>query len=159
MSNIYQILENLDISYQKYEHPAVFTVEESEKYDFNIDCGKCKNLFLRNKKGDKHFLIILESTKTADLQALAKLLNETRLSFASPDRMMQYLGVTPGSVSPFGLIHDTQKHVHVVVDNALLKQNSLGYHPNINTQTLVISTRDFQKFLNWTQNSIIYADC
>jgi len=71
---------------------------------------------------------------------------------------MKYLKLTPGSVSPFGLINDAQKEVTVVVDNQLLTYQNLAFHPNINTQTLALKTEDFQKYLNWTGNKILYLD-
>jgi Ala-tRNA(Pro) deacylase len=158
MNNIYQILDKLGIKYEKHEHPAVFTVEESEKYDLKFDCGKTKNLFLRNKKGNRHYLIVLESSKRADINKLSTLLSESRFSFASPERMNKYLGLTPGSVSPFGLINDASKEVTAVIDQDLLKHEKLGFHPNINTATLAVKTNDFKKFLNWTGNKIVYLE-
>lgn len=158
MKDIYQTLKNLEIDYQKYDHPAVFTVEDAEKYYSGIDAGESKNLFLRNKKGDQHFLVVVKSTKKVDLKRLEGLLGTDKLSFASPERMMKYLGLTPGSVSPFGLINDSEKAVFVVVDKDLLEYKKVAFHPNINTATLVISIEDFNKFLNWAGNKVIYLD-
>lgn len=156
MEDIYQVLKDLKIDYQKHDHPAVFTVEEAEKYDRGIEGGKSKNLFLRNKKGDKHFLVVIKSEKRADLQVLAALVNESKLSFASPERMMEYLGLTPGSVSPFGLINNSDKSIVVVIDEDLLNEEKVGFHPNVNTATLVIKTLDFKKFLQWTGNKLLF---
>lgn len=158
MNDIYQILKQLGIKYEKFEHPAVYTVEEAQKYDRGIEAGKSKNLFLRNKKGNKHFLLIIESTKTADLKTLSSLLNENKLGFASPERLKEYLDLTPGSVSPFGLVNNKDKSVYVVVDNDLLNYPKLAFHPNINTATIVINTEDFKKFLTHTGNEIIFVD-
>ncbi len=156
MSHIYQILEDLKITFKKHEHTAVFTVAEGQKYDRGIEEGKSKNIFLRNKKGDKHYLVIVESSKRVDLKALASNLDEKRMSFAAPERLMELLGLTPGSVSPFGLINDKNKLVSVVVDEGLLKYKQVAFHPNINTATLIISTVDFKKFLEWTKNRVTY---
>jgi len=156
--DIYQVLQDLNINYKKFDHPAVFTVEESEKYDKGIDAGKCKNIFLRNAKGDRHFLVIIESHKRLDLQQLSDLLHESKLSFASEERLMQYLALTPGSVSPFGLIHNTDKTVRVIVDSDLMQYEKLAFHPNINTATLVITTENLKKFLDWTGNKIDYLE-
>ncbi len=158
MSTIEQALSNLGIKYKKYDHPPVFTVEEAKKYSINIGAGETKNLFLRNDKGDKHYLVTLPGDKRADLKRLSVLLGESKLSFASPERLKQYLDLTPGSVSPFGLINDKSKEVIVVVDNDLLQFETLGYHPNINTATLVVSRDDFKKFLGSTGNKIIFSD-
>lgn len=158
MENVYQILDSLGIKYKKIDHPAVYTVEESSKFDLEIEGGIIKSLFLRNAKGDKHYLVLIRGLKRLDLKKLEKLLDKTRLSFASPERLMTYLKLTPGSVSPFGLINDLEKAVQVVVDNELLTYGQLAFHPNINTQTLVLSTEDFKRFLIWTKNKIIYID-
>lgn len=155
MKDIYDILNELNIQYEKVEHPAVYTCAEADQYDRGPDCGKCKNLFLRNKKGDKNYLVILPAEKRLDLENLAEHLSETKLSFASAERLLKYLGLTPGSVSPFGLITDANKEVVVVVDNDLFKYPQLGFHPNINTATLIISVDDFKKYLDWTGNKMI----
>jgi Ala-tRNA(Pro) deacylase len=156
MQDIYQVLNKLNIKYEKYEHPAVFTVEDAQKYDINFDCTKTKNLFLRNKKGDKHYLIVLEGQKRANLKNLETLLGENNLSFASSEKLLKYLGLTPGSVSPFGLINDVNKEVEVVIDKELITSPKVGFHPNINTATLVVSSLDFKKFLDWTGNKVRY---
>lgn len=155
MKTIYEVLDELEIHYEKHEHPAVFTVDEAAQYERNIHAAKTKNLFLRNKKGDAHYLVIAESTRKVDLKALAEKLGESKLSFASPDRMMKHLGLTPGSVSPFGLINDGDKSVRVIVDKNLFDHEKVGFHPNINTATLVIGTKDFRKFLDWTGNQTL----
>jgi Ala-tRNA(Pro) deacylase len=156
--DIYQILDELKIPFQKYEHPAVYTVAEAEKYDIQIDAGMTKNLFLRNKKGDKYFLVVMEGKKRADLKELGLMLDEPKLSFASPEKMSEYLGLTPGSVSPFGLINDSGKVVKVLVDKALMTYDRLGFHPNVNTATLAINTNDFKRFLEWTGNVVNYIE-
>jgi len=158
MKNIYDVLADLNIEYEKHDHPAVFSVKEAEQYDQGIDAGKSKNLFLRNRKGDKYYLLVAENISKVDLKKPQSFLNESRLSFASPDRLKEYLGLTPGSVSPFGLINDSSKSVKVLIDKNLLKFKKLGFHPNINTSTLVIKTDDFKKFLDWTENSITYVE-
>ena len=158
MKNIYAMLKDLKIAFEKYEHPAVFTVAEAQQYDRDVNTGESKNLFLRNKKGDKYFLVIAEATKKIDLKVLAEMIGERKFSFGSPEKMMELLNLTPGSVSPFGLIHDTQHQLHVIVDNGLLKYEKLGYHPNVNTATVVITSKDLQNFLTWTQNRITYLD-
>jgi Ala-tRNA(Pro) deacylase len=105
---VYRTLDKLDIPYVRHEHPPVYTVEEAEQHWENITGAHCKNLFLRNKKGNRHYLLVLDSSKRADLKTLEKQLGEDRLSFASPERLMRYLGLEVGAVSPFGLINDTQ---------------------------------------------------
>ena len=156
MPDIYQVLQDLHIPFEKHQHTAVHTVEQASEHYKDIDAGMSKNLFLRNAKGDTHYLVIIEGRKRLDLKKLAAALNERNLSFASQDRMLKYLGLTPGSVSPFGLINNTEKDVKVIVDADLLTYPKLSYHPNINTETLVISTNDLKKFLDWTGNSVTF---
>ena len=103
---VYDVLAELQIPFERHEHPPVFTVEEANQHWAGIDAAHCKNLFLRNKKGTIHYLVILEHRKQADLKRLVDRLGDDRLSFASPERLMTHLGLTPGSVSPFGLIND-----------------------------------------------------
>jgi len=158
MEKLYQILDQLNISYEKLEHQPVFTAEEAEKVCAELKGVKNKSLFLRNKKGDTHYLVVIESNKQADIKKLEQLLNESRLSFASPDRLKKYLNLIPGSVSSFGLINDQNHEVKVIVDQDLLNDEFIQLHPNINTATLVISTSDYQKFLKWTGNKITYLN-
>lgn len=158
MKTIYDVLSELHISYEKHRHPAVFTVEEAEQYDKDFNAGKSKNLFLRNKKENTHYLLVAESTRKIDLKNLSSILNESKLSFASPERLLTHLGLTPGSVSPFGLINNADKSIRVLIDKGLLAHQNVGFHPNINTATLVITTEDFKKFLTSTGNKITYLD-
>ena len=154
---VYQRLAELGIVYERFEHPPVPTVEEAVRYWAGIDATHCKNLFLRNQKGNRHYLVVLVHAKKADLRAVADQIGDGKLSFASPERLMTHLGVTPGSVSPFGLLNDRSHAVRVVLDRDLKTAQRLGFHPNINTRTLVISGADFHKFLAACGNSVQYV--
>lgn len=140
-------LRTLDVAVERHEHPPIATAEEGEIYWKGIEAVHCKNLFLRNQKGTRHYLVILPHTRRADLRAVADQIGDGKLSFASPDRLMKYLGVTPGSVSPFGLIHDPDGHVRVFVDRTIRGAPRISFHPNINTRTLVLSFAHFERFL------------
>jgi len=140
-------LAELGIAFERHEHPPVATVEEAERHWVGIDATHCKNLFLRNQKGTRHYLVILLHSKRADLRAVADQIGDGKLSFASPDRLMAHLGLTPGSVSPFGLINDRAHAVRVVLDRDLRSTTRVSFHPNINTRTYVISAADFTRFL------------
>ena len=96
-------LQALQITFERYAHPPIATADEGEIHWAGIDAVHCKNLFLRNQKGSQHYLVILAHTKRADLRRVADQIGDGKLSFASPERLMTYLKVTPGSVSPFGL--------------------------------------------------------
>ncbi len=145
--DVYAKLNELGIAYERHEHPAAFTVDQAEEHWADIDATHCKNLFLRNQKGDRHYLVILVASKRADLRAVADQIGDGKLSFASPERLMTHLGLTPGSVSPFGLINDRTHDVRVVLDRDLQAAARVSFHPNINTATYVISREDFDRFL------------
>jgi len=147
-------LDALGIQYQLYEHPPVFTAEEASVHWKDIPGAAVKNLFLRNKKGDRHYLVILGIDKQADLRHLVKIIGDDRLSFGSPERLRKLLGVTPGSVSPFGLVHDTSRAVRVIVDSDLQSAERLIFHPNDNSASLTISGADFRRFLDHRGNSL-----
>ena len=153
---VYETLKELGIPFEVAHHPPVFTVEEAEKHWENIRGTHCKNLFVRNKKGNRHYLVIVESSKRADLKDLNRQLGEDRLSFASPERMKRYLGLEPGAVSPFGLIYDRDKEVRVVLDKDLKATEWVSFHPNVNTATLTLSAGDFLKYLQWCGNPLLF---
>ena len=150
---LYEILQKLNIAYDYYEHPATPTIEEAMKYWVDIEATHCKNLFFRNHKGDKHYLVILNHKQALDIHDLEKRLKQGKISFASEPRMLKYLGLKPGSVSPFGLINDKENHVHVFIDENLSKSTKISFHPNINKASIVISFKDFLCFMNYTNNS------
>ncbi len=135
---LYEILQKLNIAYDYYEHPATPTIEEAMKYWVDIEATHCKNLFFRNHKGDKHYLVILNHKQALDIHDLEKRLKQGKISFASEHRMLKYLGLKPGSVSPFGLINDKENHVHVFIDENLSKSTKISFHPNINKASIVI---------------------
>jgi Ala-tRNA(Pro) deacylase len=147
-------LEQLQIPFDRYEHPPIATGDEGMEHWAGIDAAHCKNLFLRNQKGTRHYLVILPVTKRADLRMVADQIGDGKLSFASAERLKTYLGVTPGSVSPFGLIHDQEHHVRVFLDRELKSAERISFHPNINTRTLVLRFADFEKFLSTTWNVV-----
>ena len=153
---VYDVLEKLGISFVRHEHPPVFTVEGAERYWQGIRGAHCKNLFLRNKKGNRHYLVIIEHTKRAGLKELEVQIGEDRLSFASEERLSRYLGLKAGSVSPFGLINDSKKEVRVIIDQDLKNCDRINFHPNINIATVEMAYSDFEKFLSWAGNSVRY---
>jgi Ala-tRNA(Pro) deacylase len=150
---LYKILEELNITFEYYEHPPVATIGEARKYWKDIEATHCKNLFFRNHKGDRHYLVILEHSKDLSIHDLEQRLKQGKLSFASDQRMEKYLGLKPGSVSPFGLIHDQAHHVYLFMDENLKGSKKISFHPCVNTASLVISFGDFVRFLDWTGNS------
>ena len=151
-------LEQLGIAVDRYEHPPIATGDEGLVHWAGIDAVHCKNLFLRNQKGTRHYLVILPVTKRADLRMVAEQVGDGKLSFASAERLQRYLSVTPGSVSPFGLIHDVDHHVRVFLDRDLKVAPRVSFHPNINTRTLVLTFVDFERYLAATWNVTRFID-
>lgn len=144
-------LEALGIQVQTTDHIPVFTVEESQKVSRDMTGGHIKNLFLRNRKEDM-WLVTVEENRRVDLKALGeKLTGETggnaKLSFGSADRLMTYLGVIPGAVTPFAVINDKGRKVKMVLDRHLLSCNPINAHPLVNFKTTAISPDDLLKFL------------
>jgi Ala-tRNA(Pro) deacylase len=150
---VYEILNQLDIPFDYYEHPPVPTVKEAQLYWKDIEAVHCKNLFFRNHKGNKHFLVLLEFCQSLAIKDLEAILKQGKITFASDERMMKHLGLTPGSVSPFGLINDKANHVHVFIDENLQKAQKISFHPNINTASLVIPYEGFLRYMDWTVNT------
>jgi Ala-tRNA(Pro) deacylase len=149
---LYQVLEGLDIAFEYHEHPPVPTVEAALEHWAGIEATHCKNLFFRNHKGNRHYLVILEHSNKLAIRDLEQMLKQGKLSLASDRRLADHLGLTPGSVTPFGLINDPDHHVYLFVDANLKKAERISFHPNINTATIVISFGDFIRFLDWTGN-------
>jgi Ala-tRNA(Pro) deacylase len=151
--NVYKVLNELGISFDYYEHPPVPTVKEAAIYWKDIKATHCKNLFFRNHKGNKHYLVIFEYSHNIQIGDLEQRLKQGKLSFASDKRLHDYLGLSPGSVSPFGLINDKAKHVHVFLDENLKNSERISFHPNLNTASLVLPYAGFLRFLEHTGNS------
>jgi Ala-tRNA(Pro) deacylase len=127
-------------------HPPVFTVEEAKALRGQIGGCHTKNLFLRNKKGAM-WLVVCPEDRSIDLKSLATQLGAGRFSFCSADRLMKYLGVIPGAVSPLAILNDTGRKVRVVLDRALLSAEALNFHPLDNAMTTAIHPGDFVRFL------------
>jgi len=151
-------LSALGITFERYEHPPVASAVAAEAHWSGIDAAHCKNLFLRNQKGTRHYLVILTHLKRADLRAVADQIGDGKLSFGSPERLMAHLGVAPGSVSPFGLIYNAAHDVRVCLDRDLTLAERISFHPNINTATLVIAFADFERFLASCGNPVQFVN-
>jgi Ala-tRNA(Pro) deacylase len=154
---VYAMLREMDIAYDRYEHPPVFNTEDVDRHWRDIPATPVKNLFLRNKKGNRHYLVVVGVDKRVDLQQLRRIIGDDRFSFGSAERLMDKLGLTPGSVSPFGLLHERSGDVRVVIDDDLRRASRLIFHPNINTASVTISFADFERFLATRPNPIRYV--
>ena len=139
-------LESLGIQSRTMPHDPVFTVEEAKRLRGQIDGSHIKNLFLRNQKGAMWLVVALED-RAIDLKALGARLDAGRFSFGSADRLMRYLGVIPGAVTPFGVINDRGGAVKVVLDEGLFDQDPVNCHPLTNDMTTSLAAADLVRFL------------
>jgi len=158
ISKVLNFLDSLAIPYTLYRHLPLPTIEIALEYWCDIPGTHCKNLFFRNHKGNKHYLVIFECHQELNIHDLEKRLCEGKISFASAQRLEANLGLSPGSVSPFGLINDTEHKVKVFIDINLLESEYLSFHPNDNTATLSIKTDDFIKFLKTCRNECNFRE-
>lgn len=149
---LYSVLSKLNISFDYYEHPPTPTVEEAMVYWKDIEATHCKNLFFRNHKGNRHYLVVFDHRKTLAVKMLEEKLRQGKLSFASAQRMETHLGVTPGSVTPLAIINDAAKHVKLFLDRDIKRSERVSFHPCINTASIVIQTADFIRFLDFIGN-------
>ena len=147
-ATLLEALGHLGIAHETTEHTAVFTVDEAKAIRGKCDGAHVKNLFLRNKKGGMWLLTCLED-RQIDLKALAERVGANRFSFASAQRLMQYLGVIPGAVTAFGPINDKQGQVTVLLDADLMKHEKINLHPLVNTMTTTISPAGLLEFLDF----------
>ncbi len=139
-------LEALQIFPSNLHHPPLHTVEESKAHRPIVEGGFTKNLFVYNKK-KQMWLLTLQEDRVINLKQAAKQLNAQNFSFASPQRLMQYLGVRPGAVSPLALINDKSNQIQFVIDEVLLEHELIHVHPLDNCQTATLKTRDMLGFL------------
>ena len=154
------------IPFTNYNHPEGKTIEEAKRWWKDDGSMHCKNLFFRNHKGNKHYLVCFDCEHDLAIHDLEHKLKESlqsqglpscgKLSFASPERMMKYLGLEPGSVSPFGLINDHDNEVYLFLDENIKNAPTLSFHPNDCKGTVVIKNEDFQRYLKAVGNDYEY---
>lgn len=155
---IYEKLKALNIEFKYYEHEPIPTIELAQIHKKHIDATHCKNIFLRNHKGKKHYFVVIEQSKAVDIRHLELLLKQGKLSFASEKRLDKYLGVKPGAVSPLGLIYDDESNSKVFIDSELMNAQKLSFHPNVSDASLVISTEHLLKYLSNLQIEYEFID-
>ena len=163
---VLRFLREHDIPFTCYNHPEGKTIEEAKQWWHDDGSVHCKNIFMRNHKGNQHYLICFHCDHDLDIHDLEARLKAAlqaqgkpacgKLSFASPERMMRYLGLEPGSVSPFGLINDEEHHVQLFLDAAIQEAPSLSFHPNDCRGTVVIAHDDFERYLSIVGNAYEY---
>lgn len=144
---IFEKLNELNIEYKMLEHPAVFTMEEIAEYNLTANGHIPKNLVLRDVKGTRNMLVVLHGDKRADLRLIRDEIDSTKLSFASDQRLEKYLKVEKGSVSPLGVIYDTDEELEIYFDADLKNEEIVGCHPNDNRATIFLKFCDLQKYV------------
>ena len=144
--DLFARLKTLGIEVSTRDHDPVFTVEEAQALRGEIPGGHCKNLFLKDDKGNIWLIVCLEEAQV-DLKAAPARIGSRRLSFGKPELLKEVLGVEPGSVTPFGLINDTEQRVNVVLDAAMMAHELVNYHPLENTATTTIRSQDLVAFI------------
>lgn len=148
---VYELLDQLQIPYERIDHEAAQTMEACEEIDKMLGVTMCKNLFLRNQQKTCFYLLLMPGDKKFMTKILSKQLGISRLSFAEAEFMEQYLNITPGSVSVMGLMNDKENLVNLLIDQDILKAEYIGCHPCVNTSSMKIKTRDIlEKFLQHT---------
>jgi len=150
-------LGEIGIAHETIDHPAVFTVEEAQAHTSHLPGGHCKSLFLKDKKGGLWLLVCLDHRRI-DMNRLSKVLGCPRLSFGKPDLLLDILGVTPGSVTPFALINDSEHRVQPLLDKAMLDHGLLNYHPLTNEATTTIRAADLSLFIEAMGHKLVVID-
>jgi Ala-tRNA(Pro) deacylase len=146
---LFAFLDELGIKTTTVEHVPVFTVEEAKQVHDQIAGGHCKNLFCKDEKGALWLIVALEDARI-DLKKVPERIGSRRLSFGRPELLMEVLGITPGSVTPFALINDSDARVNVILDSAMMEHAVLNYHPLINSATTSVANSDLVKFITAT---------
>ena len=139
---VYDFLDSLEISYQRVDHEPAMTMEACLEIDQILNATTCKNLLLCNRQKTAFYLLLMPGDKIFQTKELSAQLGVSRLSFASAEAMEEYLDITPGSLSVMGLMNDKDFHVNLVIDNAVLQGDYIGFHPCINTTSLRLKTSD-----------------
>lgn len=147
MSDLIGYLTDHGIAYDRYDHAPVFTCDEAERALPTLPAAHTKNLFLRDKKGVRHLLLVTLCSKSTDMKQIADAVGADRLSLGSPERLAKHWGVTPGAVTILALINDPTHAVELVVDDDVWRAETIRAHPLVNTATLILSQADVRRFL------------
>ena len=141
----YDLLDKLGVEYQRIDHEAAMTMEACVEIDKVLDATICKNLLLCNRQATAFYLLMIPGDKQFKTSVLSKEIGSSRLSFAKPEYMLEYLDITPGSVSVLGLMNDREHRVQLLIDEDVLKGEFFGCHPCINTSSLRLKTSDLME--------------
>lgn len=153
---VYDLLDSLNISYQRIDHEELMTMELCAEVDKVIDAHICKNLLLRNTQKTKFYLLMMPGDKKFKTKELSAQINSARLSFAEPEYMEQFLNIRPGSLSVMGLMNDKNNDVQLLIDDDTLAAEYVGVHPTVNTSSVKLKVKDLiEKFLPAVKHNYI----
>lgn len=155
---LFAFLDELGIAHRTFEHPPVYTVDDGTEWRDKVPGLHCKNLFLKDKKGGL-WLVAMPADKRADLARIGQCAGASRMSFASPDLMLERLGLAPGSVSPFALLNDEKRMVRVILDEDMTASEFVNFHPLHNAASTTIRSKDLLKFLDALGYEPLTMDC
>ena len=145
-SDLLKMLEHKGIKFKKYEHEALYTVGDSCIKRSDIQGDHTKNLLLKNKK-NFFCLFSCEENSVINLKRFSKSISAGNLSFAKEEYLIEYLGIKPGSVSPYALLNDIDNQVHFYLEDKVYNSKNINFHPLINTSTISVKTTDFLDFM------------
>jgi len=153
--DIYRIFDELHIEYKMLQHEAVFTIDAAKDIDAQLGVEICKNLFLSTRHGTEFYLLFMKGNKKFNTGKVSKQVGVPRMTFASDENMEAFLGVSPGSVTPLGLLNDIENKVNFIIDSDVLNDEYVSMHPLKNTATVVIKTKDLmEKIIPYTGHSV-----
>lgn len=156
---VYDLLDSLHIPYERTDHQAAMTMEDCQKIDRILEIVICKNLFLCNRQHTHFYLLMMPGDKIFKTRDLSGQLGTSRLSFAEPEYMLEFLNITPGAVSVMGLMNDRENHVQLLIDRDVLSGELMGCHPCVNTSSLRMKTKDIlDRFLPAVRHTPIIVD-
>jgi len=139
---VYDIFKEIGVEYQLYRHEAIYTIAAAEELDKKLEVPIAKNLFLSTKHGTEYYMLTLMGHKKFNTGKISKQVGVPRMTFAGEEKMIEFLDIYPGSVTPLGLLNDDGHNVHFLIDSDLLKFEKISVHPCVNTATVVIKTKD-----------------
>jgi Ala-tRNA(Pro) deacylase len=158
MPDLFATLAELAVPFERFDHAPVFTCDEAYAALPGHEAVQTKNIFLRDKRGRRHILLVTTCEKSVDVKRFAERADADHLSFASPERLMKYLGVEPGSVTVLGLVNDTANAVELYVDRDVWNTPMWRCHPLVNSATLVLARTDLERFFAHTRHQPVVVD-
>ena len=142
-----EYLNSIGIEFKIVEHEPAYTTEEADKYIEGHDGVRTKTMFICNKKKTNYYMIIMDDSKRLDINKFKEIVSEKQMKMASEEALKEKLGIEPGMVSPFGLLNNDEKDVKIYMDKEIITEEIMTFHPNDNTKTLFITTKDLFKYI------------